>query len=174
MNNVTEDIDRIVYSNICSYLWRDDGVRFSRNEDGTYSMDNSMMHEPHRYSFGRLMDTGKFSVYLPDKLNEENIMKNGDKNISIGIDMVKLQEVIVTNIKRRGNGEDDPIRVITQYWSKDGELLAEVDPFPVVDKYNELLLCVPEKVTGESRHQTALRQLQRANSPTESVACDNK
>lgn len=45
------------------HLWRDDGERFSRNEDGTYSMDNSDMDRPYRYSFGRLMDTGAFSVY---------------------------------------------------------------------------------------------------------------
>lgn len=51
----------------CSALWRDDGERFSRNEDGTYSMDNSMMASKYRYSFGRLMDTGAFSVYPPTK-----------------------------------------------------------------------------------------------------------
>ena len=42
---------------------------------------------------------------------------------------VKLMEVIVTNMTRRGSGtEGSPIRVITQYWSKSGELLAERDP----------------------------------------------
>ena len=51
-------------------LWRsDDGVEFSRNEDGTYSMDSSIMHKPHRYTFGRLMDTGKFQVYPPIPLD---------------------------------------------------------------------------------------------------------
>lgn len=39
-------------------------------------------------------------------------------------------QVIQTNILRRGKGvENDPIRVITQYWSLDGRLLAEVDPY---------------------------------------------
>ena len=39
--------------------------------------------------------------------------------------------VICTNLLRRGEGEDksDPIRRITQYWTMDGFLLAEVDPY---------------------------------------------
>ena len=89
------------------------------------------------------------------------------------MDTAKLQEVIVTDIKRRGNGKDDPIRIITQYWSKDGELLAEVDPLPDGGKYNELLMCVAEKIPGESRHQTALRQLQHANAPSTTASCEN-
>lgn len=39
-------------------------------------------------------------------------------------------QVIQTNILRRGKGvENDPVRVITQYWSLDGRLLAELDPY---------------------------------------------
>ena len=89
------------------------------------------------------------------------------------MDTAKLQEVIVTDIKRRGNGKDDPFRVITQYWSKDGELLVEFDPLPATDKYNELLMCVVEKIPGESRHQSALRQLQHANAPSTIASCEN-
>jgi hypothetical protein len=44
--------------------------------------------------------------------------------------MVKVIQVIVTDIKRRGNGRDTAIRRITEYWSLDGEKLAEVDPLP--------------------------------------------
>jgi hypothetical protein len=55
----------------CSALWRDDGERFSRNEDGTYSMDKSMMAKPHRYTFGQLMNTGSFSVYPPNDKEQE-------------------------------------------------------------------------------------------------------
>jgi hypothetical protein len=42
----------------------------------------------------------------------------------------KLIQVIVTDIECRGRGDSpaDPMRRITQYWSTDGELLAEVDP----------------------------------------------
>jgi hypothetical protein len=44
-------------------------------------------------------------------------------------DTVRVIEVIEASIMRRGQGvEGDPIRIITQYWSLDGELLAEVDP----------------------------------------------
>jgi len=38
--------------------------------------------------------------------------------------------VICTNIETRGKGvDDDPVRRITQYWTMDGYLLAEVDPY---------------------------------------------
>lgn len=45
-------------------------------------------------------------------------------------DYARVIQVIETRIERRGSGKDDssPIRIITQYWSFDGELLAEVDP----------------------------------------------
>jgi hypothetical protein len=48
------------------------------------------------------------------------------------MDTCRVIQVIETTLTRRGSGksEDDPIRVITQYWSLDGELLAEVDPRP--------------------------------------------
>ena len=40
-------------------------------------------------------------------------------------------QVIRTNLTVRGSGtEPSPLRVITQYWSLEGILLAEVDPFP--------------------------------------------
>ena len=44
---------------------------------------------------------------------------------------VELIEVIHTSLLRRGKGvEGDPIRVIHQYWTKDGVLIAEkIDPF---------------------------------------------
>lgn len=45
-------------------------------------------------------------------------------------DYARVIQVIETCIERRGSGKDpdDPIRIVTQYWSFDGELLAEVDP----------------------------------------------
>ena len=43
---------------------------------------------------------------------------------------VALIQVIRTELSKRGEGtEEDPIRLIIQYWSLDGELLAEVDEF---------------------------------------------
>lgn len=46
---------------------------------------------------------------------------------------VKVMQVIRTTNLRRGDGKTTPIRCITQYWSLDGELLAEVDPLPASD-----------------------------------------
>lgn len=42
----------------------------------------------------------------------------------------RVIQVIVTTLLRRGSGKDEnsPIRGVTQYWSLDGKLLAEVDP----------------------------------------------
>ncbi len=58
----------------------------------------------------------------------------------------KVILVIETSLELRGNGVDDPYRRVTQYWSLDGKLLAEVDPLPqhkdcteeVVKKLREL------------------------------------
>jgi hypothetical protein len=45
------------------------------------------------------------------------------------MDGARVIQVIETDLLRRGDGTpSDPIRVITQYWSLDGKLLAEVDP----------------------------------------------
>lgn len=46
------------------------------------------------------------------------------------MDEAKAIQVIETTLTRRGAGfRDDPVRVVTQYWSLDGILLAEKDPF---------------------------------------------
>lgn len=43
----------------------------------------------------------------------------------------ELITVIRTTLTLKGKGtEDSPLRRVTQYWSTDGELLAEVDPMP--------------------------------------------
>ena len=46
-------------------------------------------------------------------------------------------QVIRTTLLRRGNGSTTPIRAITQFWSLDGELLAEVDPVLAPDSLTE-------------------------------------
>jgi hypothetical protein len=46
------------------------------------------------------------------------------------MDTAKLLSVIETTLLRRGNGKDIPVRIITQYWDTEGNLLAEVDPMP--------------------------------------------
>lgn len=47
------------------------------------------------------------------------------------MDTARVTQVIETTILRRGKGYDeaDPMRVVTQYWTLDGRLIAEVDPF---------------------------------------------
>lgn len=42
--------------------------------------------------------------------------------------MAKLIEVIEVEVSR-GNGKDIPFRGVTQYYTKDGVLLAERDPY---------------------------------------------
>jgi hypothetical protein len=44
----------------------------------------------------------------------------------------RIVEVIQT-VSIRGNGFDNPVREVTQYWSKEGILLAEQDPCDGVD-----------------------------------------
>jgi hypothetical protein len=46
------------------------------------------------------------------------------------MDTVVCKELIVTTLARRGKGvKHSPVRVITQVYDKDGELIAESDPF---------------------------------------------
>lgn len=42
--------------------------------------------------------------------------------------MAKVIQVIETDVTRGKGVEGDPIRGVTQYWSLDGDLLAESDP----------------------------------------------
>lgn len=46
-----------------------------------------------------------------------------------GTDSAKVIEVIETKSIRGSGSGDDLCREVTQYWSLDGELLAEVEPF---------------------------------------------
>jgi hypothetical protein len=52
------------------------------------------------------------------------------KETSHAMDTARVIKVIETTILRRGSGTspDDPVRVIRQYWSLDGQLIVEVDP----------------------------------------------
>lgn len=44
------------------------------------------------------------------------------------MDTVEIVKMIKTTLTRRGEGiEGDPIRVITQYWDFEGNLLLEID-----------------------------------------------
>lgn len=46
--------------------------------------------------------------------------------------VVRVRSVIEVHAARGLGEEGDPIRVVTQYWSDDGNLLAENDPSPSV------------------------------------------
>lgn len=42
---------------------------------------------------------------------------------------VRIVELIETTLEKRGKGTgDDPVRRVTQYWTRDGQLLFEIDP----------------------------------------------
>lgn len=46
------------------------------------------------------------------------------------MDKVEVLQLIKTTLTRRGKGvEESPIRIITQYWDFEGNLIFEVDPF---------------------------------------------
>lgn len=49
------------------------------------------------------------------------------------MDTAKTIKVIETTLLRMGSGEDknSPIRIVTQYWTEDGQLLAQNDPAAV-------------------------------------------
>ena len=54
--------------------------------------------------------------------------ENGSRAVCSRSRSVKVVEVVQV-VTTKGNGTDeDPNRVITEYWSLDGELLAVVDP----------------------------------------------
>lgn len=45
------------------------------------------------------------------------------------MDKVFTQEVIITTMLRRGKGvEGDPVRIVTEVFTKDGKKIAEYDP----------------------------------------------
>lgn len=50
------------------------------------------------------------------------------KNYAAMNDGAKVIAVIETTLTRRGDGKDTVLRIVKQYWSLEGELLAECDP----------------------------------------------
>lgn len=49
---------------------------------------------------------------------------------------LQIVRMIVTTLLRRGTGkEEDPIRIIIQYWDQTGKLIFEVDKFKNEVKY---------------------------------------
>lgn len=58
----------------------------------------------------------------------------------------KVIAAIETELERRGTGKDltSPIRIIKQFWTLDGKLLAEIDPItqPLPDAVKDLVAAV--------------------------------
>lgn len=51
----------------------------------------------------------------------------------------KIVRLIETKTNRvSGNGPADPVRIVTQYWTTNGQIVAENDPFPVNETLMEL------------------------------------
>lgn len=63
---------------------------------------------------------------------------------------VQVMQVIVTQIKSRGDGTDDnPHRVITQFWDMEGNLIADFDPTPKdTPKWDMTITATPPKTTN--------------------------
>ena len=55
-------------------------------------------------------------------------MKKIQSNELFEQENVEILKVIRTNLTTRGDGISNPIRIITQYWTLNGELLFELDP----------------------------------------------
>lgn len=54
-----------------------------------------------------------------------------------GTDSAKVIQVIETTALRGSGADDDPVRVVKQFWSFAGELIAEDDPF-ICEEYERL------------------------------------
>lgn len=69
------------------------------------------------------------------------------------MDTVKNIALIETTLTRRGEGTFlSPIRVITQYWTQDGTLVIESDPFVKTvtpEKVLKLRIALNEKLGGD-------------------------
>lgn len=79
-------------------------------------------------------------LFAPERFkNERRFMNKKVKGLEIKTAQVSVSwvsgnaciiQVIKTDLTKRGEGiEGDPIRIIEQYWTLDGELLFEKDPF---------------------------------------------
>lgn len=65
----------------------------------------------------------------------------------------RLIQVIETTLTTRGEGVDgDPIRRVTQYWSTDGRLLAEVDTWSHEIIANRMVEISNDGIEGMPHH----------------------
>lgn len=75
---------------------------------------------------------------------------------------VKLMQVIYSDELRHGSGRDasSPIRRVVQYWSPEGELLAEVDPMART-------VTIEESMRDEAERAALLARVERAEKALE-------
>ena len=65
------------------------------------------------------------------------------------MDEVKLIEVIYCTKKRRGEGvKNDPIRIVTEVFQKDGTLIAEYDPHKIYTTKNMIDFAITYSKSG--------------------------
>jgi hypothetical protein len=72
----------------------------------------------------------------------------------------RVIEVVQTTLVRRGDGIVGPFRSIIQYWSKNGALLAEYDPFADQEsaELRGQLRTLKEEHASLGRHATLIRE----------------
>jgi hypothetical protein len=91
------------------HLYRDDGERFTKNDNGFYTMDSSNMAVPYQWSYLTLISTGRFStspdgdmVWLP---KDTLIYKQGDNTqyaLDSGVWVRKVKETPKDEPRERG------------------------------------------------------------------------
>ena len=90
----------------------------------------------------------------------------------------KLMTVIVTDMQCRGKGvESDPSRRITQYWSMQGELLAEDDPCEATEIRREktcMWSCVGGAVYASPHQCGKARTMDEIHTHPYCETCGNK
>lgn len=75
--------------------------------------------------FDSIRSNYNFKAVIPAKSKP-----SGGKAFPYGVNSARVMEVIVTTaVRGSGNKQEQPARMVTQYWSFDGKLLAENDPY---------------------------------------------
>ena len=68
-----------------------------------------------------------------------------------GVESVRVISVIETKAARVSGAKDQPARIVTEYWSLDGEKLAENDPYwRDTDPYLRAIRSAASKANSDS------------------------
>jgi hypothetical protein len=65
------------------------------------------------------------------------------------VKLVETMMLIRTTLGRRGDGKDIPHRVITQFWTGDGELVAQIDPAIEAGCDDFLVIAIAHRLKAE-------------------------